>query len=92
MKLIFDGPYRGHMITVHQWQTDLFDYKVTRDDEHVLSMPGNYRSLSIAVQNAVNAIDQYIDLPSEAARLQQMLAEREQAITQPQEEPNGTAD
>jgi hypothetical protein len=55
-------------------------------------MPGNYRSLSIAVQNAVNAIDQYIDLPSEAARLQQMLAEREQAITQPQEEPNGTAD
>lgn len=90
MKLIFEGPYRGHMITVFQWQTDLFDYKVTRDGEHVLSMPGNYRSLSIAVQQAVNAIDQYIDLPTEAARLQAMLAEREQSVTQPQEDPDGT--
>lgn len=88
MVTVFEEPYRQHSIAIDRWPNGLFAYRVSRDGVQVAISAGNYISLSIAVQAAVNDIDRVIDLPIEAARIAEALAQREQQL----ENTNATAD
>lgn len=79
MNPILEQTYRGYLLQISQWPNGLFAYRAETDGDRVIMSAGNYPTAAVAVSEALIAIDRVVDLPTEAARLAQLIAEREQS-------------
>lgn len=93
MTPILEQTYRGYLLQITQWPNGLFAYQAESDsnDPRVIVSSGSYPTAAVAVSEALIVIDRIVDLPAETARLAQLIAEREQSLTAPTEDTNGTA-
>lgn len=81
MELMLETLYRDHTLQIWRMPTELFAYvAINGNGAEASRSAGIYPNISVAATNGCLAIDRIVDLPLEAQRVMEQIAQREQQL------------